>query len=31
MNNWKHVDPAMAIQGEEVLKRLNDHGHQAFS
>ncbi|MEK5061256.1 CCA tRNA nucleotidyltransferase [Paenibacillus shunpengii] len=30
MNNWKHVDPAMAIQGEEVLKRLNDHGHQAF-
>ncbi|SFS59035.1 CCA tRNA nucleotidyltransferase [Paenibacillus sp. 453mf] len=30
MNNWKHVDPAMAIQGEEVLRRLNDHGHQAF-
>lgn len=30
MNNWKHVDPAMAIQGEEVLRRLNDHGHQAY-
>lgn len=30
MNNWKHIEPAMASAGEQVLERLNDHGYQAF-